>query len=86
MSWISIDIDLDSIYDEMGRYERQQMAEWLKDDGILEDVKEEDVLQLTGEESHSEHFLKKDLMKIFQNYLQLSVEDEETIKKIANKL
>ena len=86
MSWISIDIDLDNIYDELGRYEKEQLADWLKEDGILPIPTEEDSLYLTGDESHQEHFTKHNLIKIFKNYLQLSNEDEELIKKIADKL
>lgn len=33
MSWISIDVDLDDVYDNMGSYEKRKMAEWLEEDG-----------------------------------------------------
>ena len=37
MSWISIDVDLDDVYDNMSSYEKQKMAEWLEEDGWISD-------------------------------------------------
>jgi hypothetical protein len=36
MRWISVQVDLDDVYDEMDRYDKEKMAEWLMEDGILE--------------------------------------------------
>ena len=36
MSYISIDIDLDEVYDQMSKYDKQMMVGWLHDDGILD--------------------------------------------------
>lgn len=35
MSWISIDVDMDDVYDEMSHRDKEKMAEWLEDDGYI---------------------------------------------------
>jgi len=35
MSWISIDVDLDDVYDNMCSRDRERMVDWLKDDGYI---------------------------------------------------
>ena len=37
MSWISINIDIDDIYDELSLRDKENLAEALYEDGILED-------------------------------------------------
>jgi hypothetical protein len=32
---ISIDVDLDDVYDQLDRYDKRQLAEWLQDDGLI---------------------------------------------------
>jgi hypothetical protein len=32
---ISIDVDLDDIYDQLDRYDKKELAEWLQDDGLI---------------------------------------------------
>ena len=90
MSWISIDVDLDDIYREMSRYDKEKMAEWLEEDGHCiidyEYNNKENPLYLTGQESYGEEELKNNLKKLWNSYYQLSNEDIETIKKIANKI
>jgi hypothetical protein len=88
MSWISIDVDLDNIYDEMDLYDKEKMAEWLMEDGILENHPSQGIrLLIKGqEESFDEEQLRNDLTKLWNNYYQLSNEDIEIIKNIANKI
>jgi hypothetical protein len=85
---ISIDVDLDEIYDDMASYDKEQMAEWLCDDGyctLNEDDREENEFYLTNPTVLDKIWVE-DMKKLFHSRMQLSVEDEETIKNIVNKL
>jgi len=88
MSWVSISVDLYDIYDEMDRYDKQKMAEWLYDDDILYDHPNPNIRRAVRgeEESFGEGQLRDDLTKLWNNYYQLSNEDIEIIKIIANKI
>jgi hypothetical protein len=88
MSWISVQVDLDDVYDEMGIYEKEKMAEWLMEDGILENHPNNDVRKVVRgtKESFGEEQLRNDLTKLWNGYYQLSNEDIETIKLLANKI
>jgi hypothetical protein len=88
MSWISVDIDLEDVYDEMGRYDKELIAEWLLDEGILENHSKTEIRKMIRgtEESFGEEQLRNDLTKLWNGYYQLSNEDIEIIKNIANKI
>jgi hypothetical protein len=43
MSWISIDVDLDDVYREMDRRDKEKMARWLDDDGYFEEPEGRDI-------------------------------------------
>ena len=88
MPYININVDLDEIYDEMSRYDKEEMVEWLLDDGILENHKNLNIRKLVrgNEESFDEEQFRNNLTKLWSNFYQLSNEDEEIIKIIANKL
>lgn len=87
MPYISIDIDLDEIYDEMDRHDKREMAGWLFDDGIIESHPRPEIRRLVGNsESHGEKELKDALNKLWNAYHRLSNEDELLIKQIADKL
>ena len=88
MAYVRIDVDLDEVYNEMNRRDKQTMAEWLYDDGILESHSNPDIRRLIrgDEESPGEYELRNNLMKLWNGHYRLSNEDEEIIKQIANKL
>lgn len=88
MSYIRIDVDLDEIYNEMDRRDKQTMAEWLHDDGILEKHPNPEIRKVVrgDDESPGEFELRNNLLKLWNGHYRLSNEDEEIIKKIANKL
>jgi hypothetical protein len=88
MSYVRIDVDLDEVYNEMGRIDKHNMAEWLYEDGILENHSNIEIRKLVrgDQESIVEKYLRDDLMKIWNSYYQLTNEEEEIIKKIANRL
>lgn len=88
MAYVRIDVDLDEVYNEMDRRDKQTMAEWLYDDGILESHSNPEIRKLvrSDEESPGEYELRNNLMKLWNGHYRLSNEDEEIIKQIANKL
>jgi len=64
------------------------MAEWLHDDGILEKHPNPEIRKVVrgDDESFGEKELRDNLTKLWNGHYQLSTEDEEIIKQIANKL
>lgn len=88
MSYIRIDVDLDEIYNEMDRRDKQTIAEWLHDDGILEKHPNPEIRKVVrgDDESPGEYEFRNDLTKLWNSHYQLSNEDQEIIKQIANKL
>jgi hypothetical protein len=88
MSWVRIDVDLDEVYNEMGREDKRTMAEWLHDDGILEKHPNPEIRKVVrgDDESTLEFEFRNDLTKLWNGHYQLTIEDQEIIKQIANKL
>lgn len=88
MSYVRIDVDLDDIYNEMDRRDKQIMAEWLHDDGILDKHPNPEIRKVVrgDDESPLEYEFRNDLAKLWNGHYQLTVEDQEIIKQIANKL
>ena len=83
-----INVDLNDIYDEMSKYDKNEMAGWLLDDGILENHKNPNIRKLVrgSEESFDEEQFRNNLTKLWNSFYQLSNEDIEIIEKLANKL
>ena len=88
MPYINLHVDLDDIYDEMDRQDKMGMAELLYDDGILDEHINPNIRKVVrGEqESPGEEELRDNLTKIWNSYHQLTNEEEELIKKIADRL
>jgi hypothetical protein len=84
---VNVDIELDDVYDEMGSYEKKQMAKWLREDGycLFGDDQDENEFEIENPNVLDEMWIDM-VKKIFHGRMQLSLEDEETIRKIANKL
>ena len=88
MSSVRVYVDLDDVYDEMDRSDKRQIAEWLYDDGTLTKHPTPEIRRLVrgDDESPGEAELRDNLLKLWNGHYRLSNEDEEIIKKIANKL
>ena len=88
MSWVRIDVDLDEVYNEMSRTDKRDMAEWLHEDGILGSHPNPEIRKIVrgDEESPGEFDFRNDLTKLWNGHYQLTIEDQEIIKQIANKL
>ena len=87
MSSVRVYIDLDDVYDEMDRRDKMNMAQWLYEDGILDTHTNPEIKKLViGDmESQGEKELRDSLMKLWNNYYQLTNEEEELIKKLSNR-
>jgi hypothetical protein len=88
MSSIRVYVDLDDVYNEMDRHDKNAMAEWLHDDGILEKHTNAEIRQAVrnSEESNGEKELRDNLSKLWNSHYQLTNEEELLIKQIANRL
>jgi DNA-binding ferritin-like protein len=88
MPYINVHVDLDEIYDDMDRRDKESMAEWLHDDGILDNHSNAEIRKLVRgkEESNGEKELRDNLAKLWNAHYQLTNEEELLIKQIANKL
>ncbi len=83
MAYIEVNIDVDDFYDEMSSWDKQSMAEMLERDGFC--TWDEDNFVIDDPNAFDEEWIKV-MKKIFHGRLQLSNEDEEIIKVIANKI
>jgi hypothetical protein len=88
MPYINVDVDLDDIYDTMSSSDKRDMAEWLHEDGILNKHPNTEIRRLVrgDDESTLEFDFRNDLTKLWNGHYQLTIEDQEIIKQIANKL
>ena len=88
MPYINVKVDLDEVYDQIGKYDKRDIAEWLYEDGILDTHPNPEIRKIIrgNEESQGEKELRDVLDKLWNAYHRLSNEDELLIKQIANKL
>jgi hypothetical protein len=88
MPYIRVHVDLDEIYDDMDRHDKNAMAEWLHDDGILDTHSNPEIRKMVrgDKESNGEKELRDDLTKLWNSYYRLTNEEELLIKQIANRL
>ena len=85
---INVKVDLDEVYDQMGMYDKHDMAEWLYEDGILDTHSNPEIRKMVrgDKESNGEKELRDDLTKLWNSYYRLTNEEELLIKQIANRL
>lgn len=72
-----ININIDDLYDELDRHEKEELVEWLRDDGYLSEYE--------PPKSALQKLFEEDIEKIKKAYLTISQEDYELINKIAKK-
>jgi len=87
MSSVRVYVDLDDVYDEMDRRDKQNVAEWLYEDGILTNHPNREIRLLVRgeEESQGEKELRDNLTKLWNSYYRMTKEDEEMIKYLSDK-
>ena len=72
-----INIDIGDIYDDLDRSDKENLVEWLKEDGYLSEYE--------PPKSALQKLFEEDIEKIKKTYLTISQEDFELINKIAKK-
>lgn len=87
MGSVRVYVDLDDVYDEMDKRDKMNMVQWLYEDGILETHTNPEIRKIVrgNEESQGEKELRDNLTKLWKSYYQLTKEEEELIKQIANR-
>lgn len=80
--YLETDIYVDEFLNECSEDDIKEIIRYLIDNNIISEDRKMDFANL----SYDEEQLHKNLDKIKNNYYVLSNEDEETIKRIANKL
>jgi hypothetical protein len=84
-SSISVDVDLDDVYSEMSSSDCKEMTDWLYEDGYLDKyLEKERAKNLTS--TVNGWAWENICNKLANNQLRLTNEEEEIIKKIADRL
>ena len=82
MSTISIDIDLEDVYYQMDRYDKEEMAQWLAGDDILD---HKEVIAWPEATSSTEADLLQAIKAVWDNRLVLDNNDIAILNRIAKK-
>jgi len=86
MTWISIDVDIDDVYNEMSSRDKDRMAEWLDKDGYLADYKLDGQLVVEDNKlSPLEAEFTDKLIKLAPKFHFMSNEDTELIENLYKK-
>lgn len=82
MPYINVHVDLDDIYDDMDRSEKEMMAEWLCDDGfvVIPD------LNTPGKPSTADIEWAEMITKINSARYQMTTEQEKMLFNLAKSL
>ena len=83
MGWISIDVDLDDIYSEMDRQDKEKMAEWLEEDGYINDKPEG--YDIPSSSSSLESQFHGKLIGLSSKFYSMSNEEIELIENLYKK-
>jgi hypothetical protein len=86
MTYISVDVDLDDILNQLSGRELQRLVDDLYDDGYYQQ-KLENELNVDDDSSVSinEQFFRRELSKISDNYLNLTNSEIQIIEEIAKR-
>jgi hypothetical protein len=76
-----VTIDLEDIYNDLDRSDKENLVEWLKEDGCI--TKRD--TEFSEPQSAVEQLFEEDIDKIRRLYLTMSREDMDTINQIAKK-
>jgi len=77
MPWITVDIELDEIYDKLTIREKKILVEWLDDDNLIS--RETEYSGITNSD------FNETCDKLAQSYYRMTKDDEETINRIMKK-
>jgi hypothetical protein len=93
MSYISVDVDIDDIISDMGRYERRKFFEAMKDEGYISDtcivtnegeVKAPDHIERNAKYEATNEF-NLALRKLLGNGWRVTLEEEEYIINLSKR-
>ena len=76
-----IDVDIDDIYSDLSEKEKQNLVQWLKDDGFLTSRD----MEFDDPQSALQQLFVEDLEKIRNSYFQILRSDLDIINNIAKK-
>ena len=81
---VDVDVDIDEFLEECSDKEIQKVVEWLKDEGHLED----DNARIPGDPTDNimDIAYKEAINKLYNKRINLSLEEEEFIINLVNKL
>jgi hypothetical protein len=86
MSSVRVYVDLDDVYDEMDRRDKENMAQWLFEDGFLESHTNPKIKMIySDKDSYMEDSFKKTLGSLWDKYYQMSEEDIQLIENLSKK-
>lgn len=86
MAWISVDVDLDEVYDSLNKRDKKNLAEWLYDDGILENHSNLQIKKIYQKgDTYMEEQHKLNLSKLWDKYHLMSDEDLKIIEELSKK-
>jgi hypothetical protein len=88
MASIDVEIDIDDILWSMSKWDKQNMAEALYNDGIVPKVLQADLDEIEGRngvQTHLEYELSEVLDKIWDNRRFINNDDLETLKHLSKK-
>ena len=83
-----VDVDLDDVLSELSSKETQDLVDDLYDDGYYQSELESELMLGTDEDSTvsiNEQLFRKEVLKIRDNYLNLTNSEIEIIKAIAKR-
>ena len=83
MPYINVHVDLDDIYDDMDRSDKEMMAEWLHDDGFVVAI---DAGLISGQPSNLDIEWAQMITKINAARYQLTAEQEKILSDLAKSL
>jgi hypothetical protein len=86
MPYVSIHVDLEDVYNDLSKSEKEMLVDWLEQDDILPTV--DDILPTVNVSNYNglmNHEFTETCSKLAQSYYRMSKEDEETIVKIMKK-
>ena len=75
-----INIELSDIYDDLSKSEKKELIEWLEEDGFIEKPRKGISLP-----NYTDHEFDKALVAMVGNRHMLTVEEELSVLKIAQK-
>lgn len=79
MAYINVHVDLEDIYDNLSKKEKEMLVDWLEQDDVLPTVAVSSYNGIMNQDFNDV------CSKLAQSYYKMDKEDEETILKIMKK-